>query len=112
MIVVICKVNPDAINPETAKHAYEKFSSSKSASIAGYYDGTEEELQALVDSGEVVYIEDYNEAQEYLRIISKRIRNYPTMEEQMDMQYHDLVNGTTTWKETIQAVKDAHPKPE
>ena len=29
----------------------------------------------------------------------------------MDMQYHDNVDGTTTWKDAIQAVKDAYPKP-
>jgi len=26
------------------------------------------------------------------------------------MQYHDQVDGTTTWKNTIQAVKDKYPK--
>lgn len=35
---------------------------------------------------------------------------YPTIQEQLDMQYHDEVNGTTTWKDAIQAVKDANPK--
>jgi len=29
----------------------------------------------------------------------------------MDMQYHDAVDGTTTWQDAVQAVKDAHPKP-
>ena len=37
---------------------------------------------------------------------------YPDLGEQMDMQYHDLVDGTTTWKDAIAAVKAAHPKPE
>ena len=41
-----------------------------------------------------------------------RATEYPTIEEQLDMQYWDSVNGTTTWKDTIQSVKDAHPKPE
>lgn len=36
---------------------------------------------------------------------------YPSMEEQLDMQYKDALNGTTTWKDAIQAVKDANPKP-
>ena len=36
---------------------------------------------------------------------------YPSIEDQMDMQYHDLVDGTTTWKDAVQAIKDAHPKP-
>jgi len=29
----------------------------------------------------------------------------------MDMQYHDLVDGTTTWKDAVKAIKDAHQKP-
>ena len=29
----------------------------------------------------------------------------------MDMQYHDNVDGTTTWQDAVQAVKDANPKP-
>lgn len=36
---------------------------------------------------------------------------YPSIQEQLDMQYHDAVNGTTTWKDAIQAVKDTYPKP-
>jgi hypothetical protein len=39
-----------------------------------------------------------------------RIQAYPSIEEQLDMQFHDSVNGTTIWKDTIQAIKDAHPK--
>jgi hypothetical protein len=31
------------------------------------------------------------------------------MVDQLDMQYWDGVNGTTTWADAIQAVKDAHP---
>jgi len=43
--------------------------------------------------------------------ITKRIKEYPAIGDQLDMQYHDLVDGTTTWKDAVQAVKDAHPKP-
>jgi len=42
--------------------------------------------------------------------IAPRQRAYPSIQEQLDMQYHDAVNGTTTWKDAIQAVKDANPK--
>jgi len=43
--------------------------------------------------------------------IDFRRQAYPSLEDQADMQYHDLIDGTTTWKDAIQAVKDAHPKP-
>ena len=37
---------------------------------------------------------------------------YPSIAEQLDMQYHDKINGTTTWADAIQAVKDKYPKPD
>ena len=40
-----------------------------------------------------------------------RVRKYPPLDTQLDMQYHDKVDGTTTWQDAIQAVKDANPKP-
>lgn len=41
-----------------------------------------------------------------------RVEQYPSIEEQLDMQYHDLVNGTTTWKDAIAKVKTENPKSE
>ena len=40
-----------------------------------------------------------------------RASAYASLAEQLDMQYWDRVNGTSTWKEHIDAVKTAHPKP-
>ena len=39
-----------------------------------------------------------------------RAAAYPSMSEQLDMQYWDGINGTTTWADAIQAVKDEYPK--
>ena len=36
---------------------------------------------------------------------------YPSIEDQMDMQYWDNVNGTTTWKDAIAEIKLNNPKP-
>ena len=41
----------------------------------------------------------------------KQNRSYPSWQEQMDMQYWDSVNGTTTWKDAIAKVKSDNPKP-
>jgi len=41
-----------------------------------------------------------------------RAKAYPSLRDQLDMLYHDAVNGTTTWQEAVAAVKAAHPKPE
>ena len=39
-------------------------------------------------------------------------REYPSIGEQLDMQYWDAVNGTTTWKDAIAQVKADNPKPQ
>ena len=36
---------------------------------------------------------------------------YASWGDQMDMQYKDLINGTTTWKDHVAAVKAKYPKP-
>ena len=35
---------------------------------------------------------------------------YPSIQDQMDMQYKDLLNGTTTWKDAVAKVKSDNPK--
>jgi len=42
--------------------------------------------------------------------IVPRERAYPSIQEQLDMMYHDQVNGTTTWQDAINAVKAKYPK--
>ena len=49
---------------------------------------------------------DYD-AKEYQR---KRKAEYPSIPEQLDMQYWDLVNDTTNWKDTVAIVKSDNPK--
>ena len=43
--------------------------------------------------------------------INKRHAQYPDWKTQMDMQYWDSVNGTTTWKDLIAKIKSDNPKP-
>jgi len=42
----------------------------------------------------------------------QRDRQYPSIGDQLDMQYHDQLDGTTTWKDAIAKVKADNPKPE
>jgi len=44
--------------------------------------------------------------------IQARQEAYGSVTEQLDMQYWDNVNGTTTWKDHIAKVKSDNPKPE
>jgi len=35
---------------------------------------------------------------------------YPSIQEQLDMQYWDNINGTTTWEDAIAKIKADNPK--
>ena len=39
-----------------------------------------------------------------------RVAAYPSWQDQLDMQYHDSVDGTTTWADAIAKVKTDNPK--
>ena len=69
-----------------------------------YHDDQTPVTDAEIDA-EIVRLETEYDAQEYAR---NRVLEYPPMEDQLDMQFHDW----NTWKDTIQAVKDKYPKPE
>jgi len=43
--------------------------------------------------------------------VDPRMIAYPKTVDQLDMMWHDKKDGTTTWEDAIQAIKDAHPKP-
>jgi hypothetical protein len=44
--------------------------------------------------------------------IEARQQAYGSIGDQLDMQYKDAVNGTTTWKDHVAQVKSDNPKPE
>ena len=51
-------------------------------------------------------IEEYNSKQ-YQR---DRAKAYPSIQEQLDLQYWDKINNTNKWEEAINAVKTKYPK--
>ena len=61
--------------------------------------------QTLLDKIEELKAE-YNSKQ-YQR---DRAKAYPSIQEQLDMQYWDKVNGTDNWEQAINAVKAKYPK--
>ena len=63
---------------------------------------TESEIQA-----EITRLQAEYDANEYQR---QRATVYPSIQEQLDMQYWDKVNGTTTWQDAIAKVKTDIPK--
>jgi len=52
---------------------------------------------------------DLEERQNVVR--ATRRAAYKDIGEQLDMQYKDNINGTTTWKDHVAAVKSANPIP-
>ena len=63
----------------------------------------------LVASEKAIMYESHDVLEKALEYQQSRRREYPSIEDQLDYIYHE---GIDAWKETIQAVKDAHPKPE
>ena len=63
----------------------------------------EEQIQAKLAELQAEY-----DSKQYQR---DRAYQYPSIQEQLDMQYWDSVNGTTTWKDAIAKVKTDNPKP-
>ena len=55
--------------------------------------------------------EEVNEKIAELQVIKDRKLAYGSIADQLDMQYWDSVNGTTTWKDYIAQVKSDNPKP-
>jgi hypothetical protein len=51
-------------------------------------------------------IAEYN-AKQYQR---DRAVDYPSLADQLDMQYWDKINGTNKWQQAINAVKQKYPK--
>ena len=40
----------------------------------------------------------------------KRLREYPSIEDQLEMLYKDTINGTTTWRDERTKINNKHPK--
>ena len=86
------------------------------AQFAVYDDGTIDWLSPDIEqpTGEAIQAKlaelqaDYDSKQ-YQR---DRSTSYPSLQDQLDMQYWDSINGTTTWKDAIAKVKTDIPKPE
>jgi hypothetical protein len=64
-----------------------------------------EYAQAVTD------LANFNWDEQQFGYIKLRLEAYGSLGDQLDMQYKDILNDTTTWKDHIAAVKAAHPKP-
>ena len=98
IIETILKINPDAKvtvvgdNIDTCEITW--------------HDGTLEISKADIET-KMVEVQAEYDANQYQR---DRATAYPSIQEQLDMQYWDKVNGTTNWEDAIAKVKADNPK--
>ena len=71
-----------------------------------WLDGTTPISKADIEA-KIVELQAEYDALQYQR---DRAKEYPSIQEQLDMQYWDSVNGTTTWQDKINEVKTKYPK--
>jgi len=84
---------------EAAKPMYKQVNNERLEFSASDYD------QAITDLAN----SKWNDQQ--FGYIQARQEAYGSIGDQLDMQYKDAVNGTTTWKDHIAQVKSDNPKP-
>ena len=99
------------VNGEPSNQAeYEsqvKFISGADENGSAIYKDTQDFTWSEVSAKKAELQTDYDNKQ-YQR---DRADAYPSIQDQLDMQYHDAVDGTTTWKDAIATVKTDIPKP-
>jgi len=94
MIEAILKINPDA-----------KVTIKADGEIV-WHEGTTPIPVADIEAKMTELQAEYD-ANQYQR---DRATAYPSIQEQLDMQYWDKVNGTTNWEDAIAKVKADIPK--
>ena len=71
-----------------------------------WHNGTTPISKADIEA-KMVEVQAEYDANQYQR---DRATAYPSIQEQLDMQYWDKVNGTTNWEDAIAKVKSDIPK--
>ena len=75
----------------------------KTWNVSGVAQPTDDQLNAVDTAA------DLSERQNAVRATRKNA--YGDLGSQLDMQYHDSIDGTTTWKDHVASVKTANPIP-
>jgi len=81
-------------------YAYELDGSQDDTIPSGFIQINADEMQRLLDEAEQTRLSQ-------LSYTEKRIGEYPSISEQLDILYH---NGFDTWKSEIKKIKDKYPK--
>jgi hypothetical protein len=92
---------------QTEYEANVKYISGADENGSAIYKDTQDFTWSQVSAKKAELQTDYDNKQ-YQR---DRADAYPSIQDQLDMQYHDAVDGTTTWKDAVAKVKSDNPKP-
>jgi hypothetical protein len=101
---------------EAIYKAISKINSDAQASMSGdnisaldtiqWHNGTPPIAKELI-LAKVAELQAEYEANQYQR---DRAKSYPSIKDQLDLQYWDKINNTNNWEEAINAVKNKYPK--
>jgi hypothetical protein len=72
-----------------------------------WHDGNPNNITKADIEAKMVEVQAEYDANQYQR---DRATAYPSIQDQLDMQYWDNVNGTTNWEDAIAKVKADNPK--
>jgi hypothetical protein len=97
IIKAILKINPNAVVTVNGEDI--------NTCEIEWHNGTTPISKADIEA-KMVEVQAEYDANQY-----QRDRVYPSIQEQLDMQYWDKVNGTTNWQDAIDKVKLDTPKP-
>ena len=96
IIKAILKINPNAYVSVNADDINQ----------ITWYNGTQPIPANQILAKQQELIAEYN-AKQYQR---DRAKSYPSIQEQLDLQYWDKINNTNNWEQAINAVKIKYPK--
>jgi hypothetical protein len=96
VIKAILKINPNA----------EVSVSGNDINTIEWHNGTTPIPKADIEA-KMVEVQAEYDSNQYQR---DRATAYPSIQDQLDMQYWDNVNGTTNWEDAIAKVKADNPK--
>ena len=92
---------------ETEYKSLVQFVESEDANGNAVFSSTQPYTWSQVSTEQAALQTTYNS----LAYARTRAKSYPSIQDQLDMQYWDNVNSTTTWKDAIAKVKSDNPKP-
>jgi len=98
IIEAILKINPNAVVSVSGNEL--------DTCTIEWLEGTTPISKADIEA-KMVEVQAEYDAKQYQR---DRATAYPTIQDQLDMQYWDNINGTTTWEDAIDKVKADNPK--